>query len=79
MKKFDNQIIANENKRAIIKGIIRLAHINNIYMKIINNIITIEKFNNELSSFLNIIIWINNLIYHILPFLLLKVKIFKLD
>lgn len=27
LKKFDNQIIANENKRAIIKGIIRLAQI----------------------------------------------------
>jgi len=27
LKKFDNHIIANENKRAIIKGIIRLAQI----------------------------------------------------
>ena len=27
LKKFDNQIIANENNRAIIKGIIRLAQI----------------------------------------------------
>jgi EAL domain-containing protein (putative c-di-GMP-specific phosphodiesterase class I) len=27
LKKFDNQIIANENNKAIIKGIIRLAQI----------------------------------------------------